>query len=176
MAHIDCVCPPRADGTARHPNGDTVTLREKLDFRSGVQARKSLVILKQEDPDADLADILAGLSELYVLVGIESWTLQDQRGKPVEVNRGTVRAFMADHPSEAMDVAEEADELYSAGVIEDLLKLAAKSSQPTQTDDSTSVTPPSSPTPRKPSKRSLTTSSLTDGTATTSASPVGAYS
>ena len=104
MAKIDCVCPPRADGEPRHPNGDTVTLKEKLDFRSAVQARNAIIVLKQDDEQADVADILASLTEVYVLVGVESWTLLDARNKPVEVNRANLRAFMADHPVEAMDV------------------------------------------------------------------------
>ena len=169
MAHIDCVCPPKTDGTPRHLNGDTVTLRAKLDFRAAVQARNVIVVLKQDDPDADVADILAALTEVYLLVGIESWTFQDARNKPVEVTRTAVREFMADHPLEAMDVGNEADSLYSEAVIAPLVAQASKSSQPTRTDDSTSVKTSSSSTPLKRSKPSLTTSSRTDATETMSA-------
>ncbi len=173
MAHIDCVCPPRTDGTPRHPNGDTVTLRERLDFRSGLAARNTVMVIKQEDPEAGAAEILAGLTEIYLLVGIESWTLQDAKGKAVEVNRTTVRQLMADHPDEAMTIGDEADGLYNEQVIAPLVARALKYSQPTQTTGSTSPTTGSQPRPLKQSKRSSTTTSQTDGITRMSASHDG---
>ncbi len=173
MAVIECVCPVKPDGTVRHPNGDRVKLREKLDFRSGLQARNSIVLLKQDDPDADAADILAGLTEVYLLVGIESWTLADAKGKPVEVSRGAIRQFLDEHPDEAMEVGDEADGLYSQAVIAPLVARALTLSQPTQTGASTSATNGSSLKTPKPSKRSSTMSSPTDVTVTMSASPDG---
>jgi hypothetical protein len=174
MATIPCVCPPKSDGTQRHET-DTVTLRERLDFRSGLTARNTVIIIKQEDPEANAADILAGLTEVYLLVGIESWTLQDARGKPLEVNRANVRQLMAEHPDEAMTIGDEADGLYSEAVIAPLVARALKSSQPTRTTGSTSPTTGSVPRPLKPSKRSSTTTSTTDGTERMSASRAGDY-
>jgi hypothetical protein len=176
MARIDCVCPVRPDGTLRHPNGDTVTLRKKLDFRSALQARNTVILIKQEDADANAAEILAALTEVYMLVGIESWTLQDARGKPVEVTRAAIRAFVADHPIEAQDVGDEADGLYSEAVILPLVKRAATYSPPTPMSASTSVTNGSRPAPRKRSKPSSITTSPTVVTERMSASPDGGYS
>ncbi len=170
MATIDCVCPPKAGGEVRHPKGDTVRLREKLGFREAVQARNVIVLLKQDDPDADVADILGALTEVYLLVGIESWTLTDERGRPIEPTRPAIRQFMADHTQEAMDIGEEADTLYSEAVVLPLVARAARSSQPSQTDDSTSAMTGSSPVPLRRSKRSSTTSSQTDDTGMMSAS------
>jgi hypothetical protein len=174
MATIPCVCPKKADGTQRHET-DTVTLRERLDFRAGLTARNTVIIIKQEDPEANAADILAGLTEVYLLVGIESWTLQDARGKPLEVNRANVRQLMAEHPDEAMTIGDEADGLYSEAVIAPLVKRALTSSSSTPTTGSTSRTTGSVPVPLKRSKRSSTTTTPTDATERMSASRAGDY-
>lgn len=173
MAKIDCICPPKADGEPRHPDGDTVTLRPKLDFRSGLAARNEVIILKQEDEQATTADILALLTETYLVSGIESWSLVDEKGKPLPVSRANVRAFLEEHPEEAMVVGDEADGLYSEAVITPLLKRARAYSPPTPINGSTSVTNGSSPDRPKPSKRSSISTTPTDGTARMSASPAG---
>ncbi len=175
MAVIDCVCPLNAKGEVRHAKGDTIRLRKHLGFREAVQARNVIVLLKQDDPDADVADILASLTEVYLLVGIESWTLTDDKGRPIEPTRRAIRQFMAEHPSEAMDVGNEADGLYAEAVIAPLVAQVSKSSPLTPTSDSTSLTTGSSPTPLRRSKRSSTTSSPTDVIETMSASPGGDF-
>ncbi len=175
MATIPCVCPPKQDGSPRHPDGDTVTLREHLDFRSGLAARNTVMVIKQEDPEAGAAEILAGLTEIYLLVGVESWTLTDGKGKRLEVNRATVRQLMADHPQEAMDIGDEADGLYSEAVIAPLVARALKSSAPTPITSSTSRTTGSEPRPRKQSKPSSITTTQTDDTERMSASRAGDY-
>ncbi len=172
---IPCVCPLKADGTARHPNGDKVTLREKLNFRQGLMARNTVIVIKQEDPEAGAAEILAGLTEIYLLVGIESWTLTDRFGKVLPVSREAIRDLMAEHPDEAMTIGDEADERYSEAVIAPLVKRALTSSSITPTSDLTSPTTGSAPAPRKRSKPSLTTTSPTDGTERMSASRAGDY-
>ncbi len=174
MAVIDCVCPSRPDGSARHPDGDTVTLRPKLDFRSALHARNTVILLRQEGVE-DVAEILASLTEVYLRVGIESWTLVDAKGKAVPVSRDAVRDLMTDHPEAAMTIGDEADELYSEAVISPLVARASTSSPPTPTKDSTSVTNGSSPTPRKRSKPSSTITTRTDGTGTTSPLHAGGY-
>ena len=175
MATFACICPPKSNGDPRHVNGDTVTLRDHLPFRAGLAARNTVILLKQEDSEATTADILASLTEVYLLEGIESWTLYDDKGKQVPVSRSTIRAFMADHVDEAMTVGEEADGLYSASVIDPLVRRAATFSQPTQTTNSMSATNGSSPTPLKRSKRSSISTSPTGGTERMSASPGGDY-
>lgn len=176
MATIECVCPPKPDGSVRHPNGDTVNLRETLDFRSALTARNTVILIKQEDPDASAAEILASLTEVYLLVGVKSWTLTDARGKAIEPNRTTIREFIAEHPQEAMEVGDAADMLYSEAVITPLVARASSSSPPTPIAASTSVTNGRSPGPRKRPKPSLITTSPTDDTGKMSASPGGGYS
>jgi hypothetical protein len=175
MATIGCVCPPKADGTPRYVT-DEVTLREKLDFRSALVARNTVAVLKQEDAEASVAEILAALTEVYLLFGIESWTLTDAKGKPLEVSKQAVRALMADHADAATVIGDEADGLYTEAVIAPLLARASTSSPPTSTSGSTSATTGSSPTPRKQPKRSSISTIPTAVTERMSASPGGGYS
>jgi len=169
MATINCICPPKPDGTVRHPNGDTVRLRETLDFKTGLTARNAIILLRQDDPDASGAAILAELTEVYLVAGIVSWTILDPKGKPIEVSKPAIRQFIAEHPQEAMDVGDEADALYSEAVIAPLVARASSSSPRTPTDTSMSATNGSSPALRKPSKRSSITTIPTDDTARMSA-------
>jgi hypothetical protein len=173
---IECICPPKADGSPRHPAGDTVTLRERLDFRAALTARNTMILVKTGDPDAGTAEILAALTETYLLVGIESWSLTDGKGKSVEVSKAAIRECLLSHPDVAMTVGNAADELYSASVILPLVALARTSSPPTPTTESTSAPKPSSARRPKPSKPSSITPFPMDATATTSPLPAGASS
>lgn len=176
MVAIECICPPRADGSPRHPAGDTVTLRERLDFRAALTARNTMILTKTEDPDAGTAEILAALTETYLLVGVESWSLVDAKGKAVEVTKANIRECLLSHPNVAMTVGNAADELYSESVILPLVALAQTFSPPTPTIGSTSATKPSSAKRPRPSKPSSITPFPTDATATTSPLPAGASS
>lgn len=169
---IDCVCPPAAGGP-RHPGGDTVVLREKLDFRSALTVRNAIIMAKQDDPDMDAPEILALLTEKYLLLGIESWSLTDAKGKKVEPTRDAIRAFTQEHPDEAMEVGDAADALYSAAVILPLVERASKSSPTSPTNGSTSPTTGSPPALPKPSRRSSTSTIPMADTDMTSASPGG---
>jgi hypothetical protein len=171
--HIACVCPPTAAGDTRHPDGDRVELREKLDFRSALTARNAIALAKEEDEDVSSAEILAVLTETYLILGITSWTLVDEKGKKVEPSRTAIRAFIEANPDAAMEVGDAADELYSAAVILPLVARAAKFSQPSPTTDSTSPTTGSAQKPRKPSKPSSTSTTRTGGTGTTSSLHAG---
>jgi len=176
MVEIECICPPRADGEIRHPAGDSVTLRERLDFRAALTARNTMILLKTEDPDASMAEVLAALTETYLLLGIESWSVVDAKNKPVEPTKAAIRDALLSRPDVAMTVGNAADELYSAAVILPLLALAQTSSPPTPTSVSTSVPKPSSARRRKPSKPSSITPFPMDATGTTSPLPAGASS
>lgn len=173
---IPCVCPPRADGAVRHPDGDTVTLRERLDFRAALTARNTMVLLKTEDPDASAAEVLAVLTETYLLLGITGWSLVDAKNKPVEVSRAAIRDLLAEHPDEAMTLGDAADGLYSEAVILPLLARAQNSSPPMPIAGSTSAPKRSTPRSRKPSSPSSITTIPTDATATTSSPPAGVSS
>lgn len=161
---IPCICPPKAD-EVRHPAGDTITLRERLDFRAALAARNAIALAQGEGEDT--AGILAALTETYLILGIESWSVVDAKGKAVPVNRQTITEYLLSNIDVAMDVADAADDLYREAVVGPLLARASTSSPDTQTPDSTSATNGSGPKPPKPSKRSSTTTTQTADIAAT---------
>lgn len=171
--NIPCICPPK-DGAPRHPDGDEITLRPALAFRQALAVRNSVGLLYATEPDAEMADVLAVLTEGYLLNGIESWTLDD--GKPIPVNNRTIREHLLSHVDIAMTIGDAADELYSEAVMSPLLAKASTLSPPTPTDESTSRTTGSSTTPRKQSKRSSITTIPTADTEMTSQSLDGVSS
>jgi len=175
---IACPCPPRADGDTRHPDGDTVTLRDRLDFRSATTIRKAVSMLGEDGP-VESAEVLAVMTEWYLLLGIEAWTLVDDRGKPVPVTRPAIRERLLENDdayASVTDLADAADGMYMKLVLLPLLERASRSSPPTPTDASTSAPTALPPKRPKPSRPSSTTSTRTDGTAMTSTSPGGASS
>ncbi len=168
MVTVACLCPPNAKGETRHPAGDRIELREKLDFRSALTARNAVVIIRQEDEEASLAEIMAALTEVYLLEGIKSWTLVDAKNKPIEVSKPAIRAHLLSNPDIAMEVGEAADLLYSEAVIVPLVLRASTYSQPSPTEEPMSLTNGASPTAPRPSRRSSTSTTQTGGTARTS--------
>jgi hypothetical protein len=174
MVNVACLCPPNAAGEVRHPAGDEITLREHLDFRAALTARNTIQIVKRE-PGATVADVLAALTETYLLVGIESWSLVDAKGEPIEVTKAAIREHLFSRLDIAMEVGDVADELYFLAVIAPLAARASKSSPLTPTDGSTSATTPSS-SPQKPSRPSSIASIPMADTAKTSPSLAGGSS
>lgn len=170
--NIPCICP--TDGASRHPDGDEITLRPALDFRQALAVRNSIGLLYATEPDTEMADVLAVLTEGYILNGVESWTCED--GKPIPINNRTIRDHLLTHIDTAMLVGDAADALYSEAVMSPLLAKASTLSPPTPTDESTSPTTGSSTTPRKPSKRSSITTIPTAGIEMTSQSLDGVSS
>ena len=130
---IDCICPPK-DGAVRHPDGDSITFREKLDFRAVATIRWAVAINRETDPGVSLAEQFGLISELYVLEGVESWTLVDARGKPIEVSKPAIREHLLPF-DQAQFVADYAEGLYQE-VMLPLLRAASTSSEPTPTNGS----------------------------------------
>ena len=176
MVTVACLCPPNAAGEVRHPAGDEITLREHLDFRGSLAARKAFISVKAEDAGASSADILAVMTETYLLYGIESWTLEDAKGAPVPVTKTTIRETLMSRVDRALDVADAADALYSEEVLLPLMATASASSPPTPTAESTSATTPSLSESPTPSKQSSITTIPTAVTASPSRSPDGGSS
>jgi len=168
---IPCICPPKGD-EPRH-EADRISLRDTLDFRTAISLRNSVAILYAEEPDADLGDVMAVLTDGYLTRGIESWTLVDEKGKPVPVSRAAIRDRLLSNLEVAETVGDVADELYSPVVMLPLLRRASKSLPATPTEGSTSPTTPSSTARPRRSKRSSTSTSLTVVTEATSSSLVG---
>jgi hypothetical protein len=164
---IPCAC-----ANAGHDT-DTVWLRELIAPRDALAISKDIEVLRSMDPDATAGDVLAVLSEGYIVRGVESWTLLGEDGKPLEVTKAAVRERLLSRLDIASTLADVADELYAEAVMLPLLRRASPSSPPTPTEDSTSAPTDSGSTPRKPSKPSSISTTRTGGTAKTSASPDG---
>jgi hypothetical protein len=168
---IDCICPPRADGEPRHAQ-DTVTLRETLDFRSVTAIRHGISLIER-DEETYVSEVLAVLTEGYVLHGIESWSLVDAKGKPLPLSRQAIRETILSRVDVASVVGDAADEMYGPTVLLPLLQRASRSSSGMPMEPSTSHPTGSSKRRRTRSKPSSTTSSPTDATVTTSPSLAG---
>jgi hypothetical protein len=163
---IRCIC-------GNHET-DTVTLLDRLPYRSVTTIRKSMETVWYEDKAVQLAERLAVCTEFYMLMGITSWSLTDEKGKPIPVSHLAIRERLFES-DEVVKVSEAAEEMYNRVVLLPLMEGASKSSRPTPTDELTS--PKSEPTtPPKPSKPSSTTTSPTDGIETITSLPVGGSS
>lgn len=171
---IPCPCPPKADGTARHAS-DTVTLRDTLDFRTRLTLRQTVRWAKTANDDLTEGEVLAQLTEAYLLHCIDAWSLLDDKGKALPPSRANIREVLLEHDQASMIVADGADGLYSEVVLLPLLTGASKFSPDLPTDASTSPTT-GGPTPQKPSKRSSTTTTPMAVTGPMQASPGGASS
>jgi hypothetical protein len=180
---ITCPCPPKG-GAVRHPKGDRVVLRDKLGSHESLTIRKAIALAREEADGSGerglAAEILATLSEFYILMGVESWTFEDAEGKPLSVSKANIRSVLLESPD--IDLAiEAADTLYNEAILLPLLNRASPSSPPTPTpsqepESSTSARTESPTKPQKQSRPSSTTTSPTDGTETTTLSLVGGSS
>lgn len=166
---IRCVCPPLKGGGPRHPDGDKVTFKQRLDFREALTVRNMVGVEQVSEGDLRVAELLAILTEGYLLYGIASWSVRDAINKPVPVTKSAITEYLLTSP-DANTVADFADELYAEQVTLPLLNRALTSSLPTPTDESTSATTESSPIPLKRSRPSSTSTTQTAVTATTSSS------
>jgi hypothetical protein len=175
VVHIPCLCPPRKDGAQRHPAGDTITLKETLDFRSVTAIRSSIGFL---EVGSDAADIMAVLTEGYLHYGIDSWSLVAEDGKARPVSRLAIDTILLSDIGAASIVGDAADEVFGEKVMLPLVNRAESFSLPTPTEPTSAPRPVSTASSRspKPSKPSSTTTTPTDGTGTTSTSRGGASS
>jgi hypothetical protein len=174
VATIDCVCPPKAGGETRHPDGDTITFRERLDFLAALTVVDAFMVVWADD-DSTAADVLAAMTQAYVFLGIESWTLADARGKPLPVTRANIREHLLSNVDAGFIVADEADELYAGTILPLALRTSSSSpdmpteastSRPTPRPSSTKAEAGSSPRRQRRSKPSSTSISRTDGIVT----------
>ena len=170
---ITCPCPPKATGEPRHES-DTVALRDKLGFQAAMTIRKQMYVIKAGDHEASTGEILAAMTEHYLLFGIESWSLVDGKGKPVPVSRAAIREFLELIDFETAELlTDAADGLYAELVLLPLVARASKLSPPTPTEGSIFRRSGSSTKPPRPSKRSSTTTSPTGATGTITQLPAG---
>ena len=171
---IPCICPP-LEGKPRHET-DTIELRERLGFRESLAAQNAVYLLKGEDPDANAADVLAVLTEQYLLAGIEKWSVVGVDGKPIAPTKPAIRELLLTNMEVALQVAEVADDLYREAVLAPLVARASISSPDTPTDESTSPTSTSPEPIQTPFSPSSIITSPTDATERNGRSPVGVSS
>lgn len=170
----ECQCP----GTP-HPDGDIVYLRPKLDLRGGFRVKRRLIELNQaalgeETTESEkLAELEIALAEVYLDEGIAAWNLVDEEGQERPLSPEALREHLFSDYSRAEEASNTADDLYRPAVLDPLVQRAVSSLQATQTNGSTPARNGHGPKPRKPSKRSSTSTSPTAGTATISKSPAG---
>lgn len=165
---ITCVCPPK-DGEVRHQDGDTVVLRDKLDFTIAVTMQETMTMLPNT---ASPEERLAAIDTAYLLYGIESWTLTDGKGR-IPLSRETITTYLLGDIAASMDVFAVAEEMYNPVVLLPLVKRGLSSSSSTPTTGSTSAPTSSQAKPRRRPSPSSTTTTRTGGTATTSGLPDG---
>lgn len=173
MVTVNCLCPPRADGTPRHPDGDKITLRPRLDFRSATTVRNAVGLARVEDPDLSAAEILAILTEHYVLHGVEGWTVVDEKGKPLPVTKPNLRAILLTNDVAATTVGDAADAVYQEQILGPLVSKASTSSPPGPTTDSMSASTDSPSSIPNPSSPSSTSTIPTAATGTITSLPAG---
>lgn len=158
------------------PGGDSVTLRPTLGFREATSIRNEIVLMRAADPDASAGDILAVLTEGYLLHGVAAWTFVDDAGDPLPVTKGNIRSRLLSDLTAATIAGDAADELYAEAVMLPLLATGSNSSPTTPTESSTSAPTDSASSRPKPSKRSSISTIPMADTGTTSESPDGASS
>ena len=167
---IPCVCP---GDEPRHPEGDTVTLKDKLGFEEATACKQAIQLV--EDDGSEVNDLtarrLAAVVTQYMFSGIASWTLQN--GAAIPVTAGNIRKYLMSDFVAADLVSSEAETLYNPQVLIPLVNRVATSSRPTPTDELTSVTTGSTPSSRKRSSRSSTTTTRTGDTGMTFSQPDG---
>lgn len=192
QVNVPCLCPDKG-----HEAGDTITMRETLDFLAVRAVRYAAQMEQDDDSDISIPSLLAVMSEGYILHGVEAWTVQDKDDKgrlqPVEVTRGNVRKYLLSDMVASQIIGDFADVLYRPQVFLPLAELARRSSQPSPTSESilpenesssTSPTPmdgsangSSTPSemPQKRSRRSSTTSTPMDSTGEILAASAGGF-
>lgn len=165
---IPCPCPE-----SPHVDGDTVVLRDKLDWTSVTTIRKAIAMIDEDDKRMRDAMALATCSEFYMLMGISSWTLVDAKGEALPVSHQAIRDLM--ERTDVLPISDAADDLYNPVVLLPLAMRASASRQlsPTPASTSPTLTPPSPP---RPLKRSSTSTTRTAGIETTSSSLDGVSS
>lgn len=156
-----CLCPG-----APHADGDFVYLRPKLGLAAGIAVQKLIIEAKTADTPLSEADLTGALAEGYLLYGVAEWTFTN--GSAIPVTHDTIREHLLSDFERAEAAADKADDLYMNPVIAPLLKKARTLSQAMSKNGSTSATRNGSPKRQKPSKRSSTSTTQTDGTAATS--------
>jgi hypothetical protein len=155
---VPVACP--CEGTP-HQDGDTVYLHPKLGLAAGIAVQKLIIEANQTEERLSAAELTGVLAEGYLLHGVAAWTLVDDQGKSLPVDKDTIRKKLLDDFTVGAPVADAADDLYMEAVLLPLVKKVSDSSRSSRTNGSTSAPKAATRKRQKPSKQSSTTTSQT---------------
>jgi hypothetical protein len=110
----DCACPGNP-----HPNGDTVTYRERLPFDANVAAL-SAIVGGEGDPRANKA------WSVYLHAGPLAWNLVDEEGNAVPLSDETLDALPFE---DQFEIGDHADDIYGTVVLAPLVRRMRNSSK-----------------------------------------------
>jgi len=156
---IPCICP---GDELRHPDGDTITLKDRLGYDEAMACKQAVALIQGDDLGDVTARRLAALIKQYLFSGIERWTLMN--GEAIPVSAGTINEYLLTNFAVADIVSDEVEALYNPQVLIPLVNRAARSSRPTPTEGSTSPPKGSTPSSRKRSSPSSTSTTPTAAT------------
>ncbi len=122
-------------------NGHRVTLHPKVTIPLGVAALSAI------NEGGTFGTVFGRLAEIYLTLGIESWTFRDGRGQPEPITPDNIERFLP-FDEGGLEVAERADALYQATVMRPLRKRYPERFQTGPTESSTPPSPPSGPSRR----------------------------
>jgi hypothetical protein len=148
--------------TGQHPDGDSVSLWPTIPLAGGIEARRKIAELAD---GAGKDEVIGLLMEVYLRHGIAAWTLHDDDGALLNLDRQAIRDRVLSNLDLAISIANTADDLYSPAVVTPLVTAAAKSSRRSRPASSTSAPTASKRSPRKRSKPSSTSTTPMDATA-----------
>lgn len=77
-----CPCPPLADGSRRHPSGDTVTAKAAIGMADMARLQRALFTPAGTDPFAQQLTLLE--------VALLDWTFTDAKGEAVPIDPATI--------------------------------------------------------------------------------------
>lgn len=139
----ECRCP----GTP-HTDGDTVSLRPKIDLSMGAAAWAAM-----NSSQADTTDMQAAVSMVYMKYGIVAWSFVDTAGLPIPV-RGANFDELLPWGDGGMEVLEAADGLYGTELMRPFVRRQETLSRSGRNGGSTSPKKSSGPKSRSHSKPS----------------------
>lgn len=146
--NVTCPCPG-----SPHPDGDTVTLRDKPTFHMGTTALGWAGRQTVSDVPST-----GEIMEVYLRDGIIDWTFVEEDGTPRALNNEGIDWLLEDYEL-AFPIAEQAAELYTDRIFDPLVKRISNSSRTGLTGNSTSRSSRRTRRVRPPSVSSSTTSS-----------------
>lgn len=135
---MDVTVPCPCVGTP-HPDGDTVTLRDKPTLHMGTTAFSwtNIQVRSKAPTEGEIA-------ELYLTDGISDWTFLLEDGERRPLNDENLRWFLDDFEL-SYPVANAAADLYTEAIYRPLLASVKKVSKPTKGARRSSNSTPTSP-------------------------------